>query len=94
MAELTHRQYKQLRDMNDGHLTLYATVRRYDPTTGQKLGQPEVLHIGHDRADIFDRDWWKPLLAAGLIALPADNSSRCSVTLEGHKAVAAYRGKD
>lgn len=45
--ELTTRQFKALRDMADGHLTLYA---------------------GCDRPDIFDRDWWKPLLGAGLIA--------------------------
>lgn len=94
MADLTHRQYRQLRDMADGHLNLYAYLRRYDETTGQKLDQPELLHIGYDRADILDRDWWKPLLAAELIALPADDSSRCTVTLEGHKAVAAYRGTE
>lgn len=94
MADLTRRQYRQLRDMADGHLNLYATVRRYDPHTGQELDQPELLYVGHDRSDIADQDWWKPLLADGLIALPAENSSRCTVTLEGHRKVAAYRGTE
>ncbi len=94
MAELTHNQYKHLRDMADGHLTLYASVRRYDETTGRLLNQPELLNIGYDRADILDRDWWKPLLADGLIALPATDGIRCLVTAEGRKAIAEYQGTE
>ncbi|MEV5819340.1 hypothetical protein AB0L22_09205 [Micromonospora haikouensis] len=94
MADLTPRQYRQLRDMADGHLNLYATVRNFDPTTGNQVDPPELLHVGHDRPDIADPDWWRPLLAAGLIALPVDGSARCAVTLDGHKAVAAHRTKE
>lgn len=95
MVDLTHQQYKRLRDMADGHLNLYASVRRYDEMTGDLLDAPEVLIIGYDRPDIGDPDWWKPLLADGLIALPVDATGRCVVTLDGHKAVSVYReGRD
>lgn len=91
MADLTHRQYKRLRDMADGHLNLYATVRRYNENTGQPLDHPEVLYVGHNRPDIADRDWWKPLLAAGLIALPEGAERCCTVTQAGREAMASYR---
>ncbi|MDG4792051.1 hypothetical protein O7626_40255 [Micromonospora sp. WMMD1102] len=94
MTNLTHQQYKRLRDMADGHLTLYASVRYYDEATGARLDQPVPLYVGtaHDRSDAVDLDWWKPLLAAGLIALPRlGGGNRCTVTLDGHKAVAAHR---
>lgn len=95
MADLTHKQFKHLRDMADGHLTLYASVRHYDETTGALLDQPELLYIGYDRPDISARDWWKPLLAAGLIALPsAGGGTHCIVTLDGHKAIGAYVNKE
>jgi hypothetical protein len=90
MADLTHNQFKRLRDMADGHLNLYASVRHYDETTGARLDQPELLYIGHDRPDIADADWWKPLLAEGLIALPDAGGTRCVVTPEGHRAANAY----
>jgi hypothetical protein len=94
MTDLTQNQFRHLRDIADGHLGLYATVRYYDETTGEKLNEPEVLYVGYDRPDIADRDWWKPLLAAGLIALPSAGSTRCAVTLDGHKALAARRRPD
>ncbi|MFY1686538.1 hypothetical protein [Plantactinospora sp. WMMB782] len=49
-----------------------------------------MLYVGHDRPDIADRDWWKPLLAAGLIALPTPGQQRCTVTDDGRAAIAAY----
>lgn len=94
MADLTHQQYKQLRDMADGHLNLYVSVFHYDPTTGVKLNPPVVEYISHDRSDVTGRDWWKLLLADGLIALPAAGTRRCSVTLKGHRAITAYRAKE
>lgn len=95
MSGLTREQFKHLRDMADGHLTLYATVRYYDEMTGAKLAEPVVLYIGYDRGDIADRDWWKPLLADGLIALPVEGGgTHCTVTLDGHKAVAAHRAQE
>lgn len=90
--ELTYKQLKALRDMADGHLTLYAQVEYFDGHTGDELPEPRVLYVGHDRADISDRDWWKPLLEAGLIALPALGcGNHCTVTLDGHRALAAHR---
>ena len=90
--DLTIRQFKALRDMADGHLTLYASMEYFDGDTGEELPEPRLLYVGHDRPDMFDLDWWKPLLADGLIALPPlGGGNRCTVTLEGHKALAAHR---
>jgi hypothetical protein len=89
---LTAKQYRALRDMADGHLTLYASVEYFDRYTGEELAEPRLLYVGHDRPDIFDQDWWKPLLAAGLIALPPlGGGNRCTVTLDGHRVLAANR---
>jgi len=90
--ELTHKQYRALRDMADGHLTLYASVEYFDGHTGEELVEPRLLYVGHDRPDIFDQDWWKPLLAAELIALPVLGcGNRCTVTLDGHRVLASNR---
>jgi hypothetical protein len=90
--ELTFKQFKALRDMADGHLNLYASVEYFDRHTGEQLAEPRLQYVGHDRPDMFDQDWWKPLLEAGLIALPPlGGGNRCTVTLDGHKELAAYR---
>lgn len=90
--ELTYKQFRALRDMADGHLTLYARVAYFDDETGEELSEPRLLYVGHDRPDMFDMDFWKPLLAAGLIALPAVGcGGHCTVTLDGHRALAAHR---
>jgi hypothetical protein len=90
--ELTYKRYRALRDMADGHLTLYASIEHFDGHTGEQLPEPRLLYVGHDRPDIFDQDWWKPLLAAGLISLPQIGcGNRCTVTLDGHQTLATHR---
>lgn len=56
------------------------------------LDQPELLHMGYDRAPGLDVEWWRPLLADGLIAPPGpdDTSPRCTVTEAGRAALAAF----
>jgi hypothetical protein len=88
--------FRALRDMADGHITLYATVRYYDKATGEKLDQPELLYVGYDRVPGRDPDWWRPLLADGLIALPGpgDTSLRCTVTDAGRQVLASADAKE
>lgn len=63
----------------------------FDGHTGEELSEPRLLYVGHNRYDV-PQDWWKPLLTEGLIALPAiGRGNHCTVTLEGHKALAAHR---
>ncbi|MCW6003823.1 hypothetical protein K1W54_04400 [Micromonospora sp. CPCC 205371] len=88
----TASQARALRDMVDGHITLYAIVRYFHEDTGEKLDQPEVLGVGYDRVPRLDPDWWKPLLANGWIALPGpdDTGLRCTVTEAGRAWLAEH----
>jgi hypothetical protein len=82
-------QLRTLRDIADGHITLYAAVRYFNEFTGEKLDEPELLGVGYDRAMGSDPDWWRPLLADGLIALPAPGMGRCTVTDAGRQVLAS-----
>jgi hypothetical protein len=86
--------FRALRDVADGHITLYATVRYHDEATGEQLDQPELLYVGYDRAMGSDPDWWRPLLADGLIALPAPGMGWCTVTDAGRQVLASADTKE
>lgn len=55
-----------LRDINDGHIGVYATVERFDTATGVAHPEPVVLGVGFDRLPTgarADLAWWEPFIA-------------------------------
>ncbi len=66
--------YRTLRDIRDGHLTLYVTVARFDPTTGTPC-PPREVSTTPDRMPAGDRlksvaAWWRLLAEEGWLRLP------------------------
>jgi hypothetical protein len=64
---------RTLRDIHDGHITLTAEVRRYDPTTGERLARRQVTTVS-DRMpspSFPDRSmtWWRYLADEGWLVL-------------------------
>ncbi|GIM88801.1 hypothetical protein [Paractinoplanes toevensis] len=68
--------YRTLRDIRDGHITLYVQVQRYDPTTGAAVEpremqtSPDRMPAGVDRRS--DPRWWLRLAAEGWLRLPVE----------------------
>lgn len=66
---------RTLRDIHDGHLTLYVQTARYNPATGQPV-EPHEIRTTSDRAPAIPSpcdDWWRHLAADGWLRLPRED---------------------
>lgn len=97
MAALTYAERalrRTLRDIHDGHITLSADVRRYDPHTGHRLPEP-VITVHPDRAPCGGTPnpygaWWTELIDRGWIALIDTAYPRYRTTPLGEQVVAEF----
>jgi hypothetical protein len=65
--------YRTLRDVADGHITLWVVIHRYDPHTGQPLEQQIVTGTypnRHPGLPDAGREWWLGFAAQGWLRLP------------------------
>jgi hypothetical protein len=65
---------RTLRDICDGHLTLWAETAARDPHTGEEYPLPRIVHVTPDRTPAAgtpnaDGDWWTVMLRRGWLAL-------------------------
>lgn len=91
---------RTLRDIADGHITLRVTIHRFDPHTGERLAEPELIETTSDRAPAgaYPRrgrepweGWWDLLAERGWIRLPTAREPDCwQVTDEGRQALASW----
>jgi hypothetical protein len=70
---------RTLRDIDDGHLSLWVRVRYFDAVTGQRLKTPVVAEVHPDRQPypgVPDRrgEWWRALVERGWLELPPPGS--------------------
>jgi hypothetical protein len=63
---------RALRDVASGHITLWARVERFDSDTGRRLAEPRVTARADRVPAGLDADWWRPLLASGVLAVRED----------------------
>ena len=88
---------RTLRDIADGHLTLFARCDNFCGRTGVPLDPPVLHGVYPDRAPAVgvpdpDGPWWQPLIDAGLLVLgPAGRygTRRYEVTAAGRVWLAA-----
>lgn len=72
---------RNLRDIADGHLSLWVEVHRFDPDTGQPLHTPIVASVRPDRAPSAGTpnpggEWWWPYVDSGWIEIPPQAAAR------------------
>lgn len=65
---------RTLRDIADGHITIYVALDRYDTATGEPLNPPVIRAVSTDRlpaAGIPDAygHWWEPMVQRGHLEL-------------------------
>ena len=91
--QITNADRRNLRDINDGHLSVWVTVDRFNPTTGALLPTP-VLKAAHpDRAPATGTpnhagQWWDRYADAGWIELPhRDGPQRYQITAAGRRVL-------
>lgn len=84
---------RALAAIHDGHINLYAQVRRFDPMTGERHPAP-VIEVHPDRGPCVGTpnasgDWWLPLMERGWLRLVDCDRPHYRLTVEGERALAA-----
>jgi hypothetical protein len=79
--------YRTLRDIRDGHITLYVHVARFDPFTGEPI-EPHEASTSPDRAPAGNTlkampGWWRELSRLGWLRLPAANEPSVWMLTDG-----------
>ncbi|GAA4932833.1 hypothetical protein HD597_000452 [Nonomuraea thailandensis] len=88
---------RTLRDIDEGHLTLWVRGRFFDEHTGARLDPPEieVLPDRQPQPGVPDPrgDWWMPMLERGWLELPAPGPSMRYLVTDAGNAVLSSAAK-
>lgn len=89
---------RTLRDIDDGHITLYATIERFDPQTGARNDAPKIVQVDSDRSvpsTVPDARgaWWVPMIDAGWLELDDRGRVPRLVATDAGRAIANGGGE-